>query len=50
MLMGPHTYEWDYSRVQGTTHFWTNPVDISLQMEAPFTPDGLFTRGGTGYT
>ena len=48
--MGPHTYERDHSRVNGTTHFWTKPVDYHFTNGGPFTPDGLFIRGGTDYT
>ena len=50
MWMGPHTYKRDHSRVNGTTHFWTKPEDYQLTNGGPFTPDGLFTRGGTDYT
>ena len=38
MWMGPHTYERDHSRVNGTTHVWSKPVDYQ------------FTNGGPIYT
>ena len=35
MWMGPHTYERDYSRVNGTIHFWTKPVDYQFTNGGP---------------
>ena len=35
MKMGPHTYERDHSRVNGTTHFWTKPVDYQFTNGGP---------------
>ena len=57
LLTGHLRCKWDLIPMNGTTHVWTGPLTfgrnlwiISLQMEAPFTPDGLFTRGCTDYT
>ena len=35
MWMGPHTSERDHSRVNGTTHFWTKPVDYQSTNGGP---------------
>ena len=57
LLMKLLRCEWDLIHMNRTTHMWTGPLTfgrnpwiISLQMEAPFTSDGLVTRGGTDYT
>ena len=35
MWMGPHTYERDHSRVNGTIHVWTKPVDYQFTNGGP---------------
>ena len=45
MWMGPHTYERDHSRVNGTTQFWTKPVDYQFRNGGPIhTWRSIYTR------
>ena len=45
MWMEPHTYERDHSRVNGTTHFWTKPVDYQFTNGGPIrTSRSIHTR------